>query len=198
MQERPILFNSDMVRAILDGRKSQTRRMMKAQPPENCNDSLFDFSGHGFFFEDLDSAGNCLNVWPKGGSGTSCPYGVPGDRLWVREAFNYTPDKSAIYYKAGMDSPELKWKDSRLMPKWAARIWLEITNIRVESVQDITRKESMKEGVPYTELNNHRPDELHRAQFADLWDSCYGAGVWERNDWVWVIEFKLLTEGKDA
>ena len=117
---------------------------------------------------------------------------MPGDVLYVKEAFNYTPDKSAIYYKADTKSPGLKWKLSRFMPRWGSRILLEITNIRVESVQDISKEDAVKEGVPYTELNNHRPDELHRAQFADLWDSLYGLGAWERDDWVWVIEFKKI------
>ena len=222
-----------MVRAVLDGRKSQTRRMMKAQPPENCNDPAFDCSGYGFFHEGLDSDGDCFDSWPKGDSGISCPYGVPGDKLWVRETWQavsgseeWIPiDECRIIYKATDEHPGFEasdyadvmnlkpfspirdmdivypWRPSIHMPKKFARIWLEITNIRVESVQDISEKDAKAEGA---ELYNYdgtkggwgSPTDYISA-FRILWDSCYGHGAWERNGWVWVIEFKLLTEGKD-
>lgn len=164
MQERPILFKSEMVRAVWENRKTQIRRIIKPQPSKKAT-CLRPFLNNNYWKE----------WWGKIQTidDYKCPYGVPGDRLWVRET-----------WCSGDDTEE-------------HRIVLEITDVRAERVQDISKEDAVKEGVPYTELNNHRPDKLHIGQFADLWDSCYGRRAWERNDWVWVIEFKLLTEGKD-
>ncbi len=87
------------------------------------------------------------------------------------------------------------WRPSIHMPRWASRITLEITDIRVERLQEISYADAMAEGVPFTELppGQGRPDPLHRAKFADLWESINGPGSWEANPWVWVIEFKRVT-----
>lgn len=209
MKERGILFSTDMVKAILDGRKTMTRRVIKPQPPENCSDPCFDYTGYGFFHEDLDSDGDCLDSWPEGDSGISCPYGVPGDRLYVRERFCYgevaagdsLPEASDpifisqckdendfIPYEVAIRSDwgieEVVWKPSIHMPKKFARIWLEITDVRVERIQDISQDDIMLEGVKISRQKDY-------VLFPDLWESTY-PGSWEKNDFVWVVEFKRI------
>ena len=198
MKERPILFNGEMVRAILGGRKTQTRRVIKPQPPNGTEKVMFNPTSfepdYGFYFA------------PHGGK-YKCPYGVPGDRLWVRETHAIVPrtayaqsdgvqqvlrpddNHDAAIFKAGWDlSPPGRWKPSIHMPRWASRILLEITDIRVERVQDIRCKDLTAEGInePYI-----RP--RHR-KWLELWNSINekkGFG-WDVNPWVWVIEFRRV------
>ena len=167
MKERPILFGGDMVRAILDGRKTQTRRPVK-----------LDFSGRvrrarrSWHLEDP----NAVNA---------CPFGAPGDRLWVRET--WACPQTVTYYRA--DEEALlprgeKWTPSIHMPRWASRIALEVTAVRVERVQDITEKDALAEGtIP---LDRSTPREM----FAEVWQSIYAN--WPTNPWVWVVEFRRI------
>jgi len=216
MKERPILFSTLMVRSILNRSKSQTRRVIKPQPQEN------DYSeGLGKF-------------WWKGSHGWDerqliplCPYGQPGDILWVRETFAmsydtedhpeltdnpqerwntiyvYKADGNPVYYIDG-------WKPSIFMPKAACRIKLEITDVRIERLQDITEDDAKAEGITDVEFY---PDEgfplsighmvgkddgitmLHTTRvkaYQLLWESINGKGSWDKNPWVWVISLKLL------
>jgi len=163
MKERSICFNTEMVRAILEGRKTQTRRLMNGK----------------FVF------GSCIT---EKGEIINCPYGKIGYRLWVKETFTYITLGCAVAmcYKADGYQIGSNWKTSIHMPRWASRILLEITNIRVERVQDITEKEAMEEGHIFG------CDSIE--WFQDMWDSInekrgYG---WEKNPWVWVIEFKRV------
>jgi hypothetical protein len=197
MKERPILFTGEMVRAILDGRKTQTRRVIKQQPEkvEKCFGNLRNIP-----FEKT-SIDEYTNI--------KCPYGNPGDRLWVRETWQ-TSTKGWIY-KA--DHPELKplakWKSPRFMPRRASRINLEITNIRVERVQDINIYDIEKEGINIINklphplaLSGTNPEKVKKfmnaiaqMEFKKLWDSInlkreFG---WDSNPWIWVIEFKRLS-----
>ena len=195
VKERPIIFSAPMVRALLEGRKSMTRRIVKPQPKE--------------------WAANSNGSWPIEWVGEkavplSCPYGSPGDRLWVRETHWINEEEAIVEYREEGEMPEHmqgeRWRPSIHMPRWASRITLEITGVRVERVQDITPADCECEGItgktlaspvrglPYEEYSNG--DGIiytePRLAFRALWDSIHGDGAWERNEWVWVISFKVM------
>lgn len=191
MKERPILFNGEMVRAILEGRKTQTRRVVKGQ---DVKGSLLSPGTH------LTASGHKL----------ISPYGVPGDRLWVRETwYNSRGDDSMpTYYRADQERHVPSdwqyhtgpWKPSIFMERWASRITLEITDVRVERVRDISQKDAMAEGGPPSHRSIDRVSrtfgysDFSRSWFAQLWDSINekrGFG-WDANPWVWVVEFKRV------
>lgn len=225
MSIKPILFNTDMVRAILDGRKTVTRRVVKPQPTEKmftgvCTDSTArnDKTVGQWFWG--DKPGTLTE-------GIRPPY-QPGDILYVRETWHkYTKrvgkgegcHLAEFYgYKASVKNSEdsnTPWKPSIHMPKEAARIWLKVTNVRVERLQDITHTQAEREGVgslffediafgkecykiPYIQ-----EEGLSRHQFAYLWDSTikkpdidkYG---WEANPFVWVIEFERCEKPQEG
>ncbi|WP_410525446.1 hypothetical protein H5023_23840 [Pseudomonas aeruginosa] len=206
-RERPILFNDQMVRAILEGRKTVTRRI--AKPVKHPD--LGNIYAPGALV---------LEHEPQHVVDRACPYGQPGDRLWVREAWQGPlisdeeqaanqswwkdmtkfQDQAHCAYRASGDNNEYvdpdgyfhcKWKPSIHMPRWASRILLEITAVRVERLQDITPNQCIAEGAW-----REKDKELGRGQeaiaaFADLWRST--GGDWDANPWVWVIEFKRVT-----
>lgn len=213
-KERPILFNSEMVRAILDGRKTQTRRVMRRQP-----DAVERFK-HGEETTDTDAQYAVLRCYntPKFFKGCNsgwfadAKYKTPfnefnvGDHLWVRETFAVVPEsayrhsqivqtispddaeKAAIYKQNfNLSSSGLKWKPSIHMPRWAARILLEITKIRVERLNDISEADCLKEGIGSPLLR-----DCKKPKFMDLWKSVYGEAAWDENPWVWVVEFKVI------
>lgn len=206
MKERPILFSGPMVRALLDGSKTQTRRVVKPQPYIDeqgnfCwNGSNFGQDGKGPHTQAIAS--------PIPSSKTKrvhCPYGKPGDRLWVRETFahiyrdNATPDQRRdgdVAYKAdhqGLDEYAYgTWKSSIHMPRWASRITLEVTGVRVERLQGISEADAMAEGVAETAkyLQGLSACLEHCYAYEDLWESINGAGSWDANPWVWVVNFK--------
>jgi len=188
MKERPILFSTPMVQAILAGHKTMTRRVAK------------DIDGSDPLYETKD--GEIIDTVKL------CPYGVPGDRLWVRETymlmFNpYKPDeKPHIHYKADYPRDTVVWKSSMFMPRKYSRILLEITNVRVERVQQITEDDAIAEGctlmVGVTSGGGMGLASPCYA-FKKLWDKIYakrGYG-WDINPWVWVIEFKI-TQSKEG
>jgi len=189
MKERPIIFSSEMVRAILDGKKTQTRRVIKSQI--NCN-RVYHAEQDRWLFYDISNDSYDLELDIK------CPYGKPGDKLWCKETFvrQYTGFDYGIIYKAdGIKiSEDMKWSPSIYMPRWASRIILEITGIRVERIQDITEEDAKAEGC---EIGHGLTDDspfFAREAFQKLWDSInakrgYG---WYENPWVWVIEFKVI------
>lgn len=171
MKERPIIFSGEMVRAILDGRKTQTRRAVKMR------DGAQEYSVYDF-------RRDC------------CPYGQPGDHLWVRETWlEWTEGgcKETCMYKAD-DDPRAQnfgpWKSSLFMPRWASRITLEITKVRVERLQDISEEDAKAEGVVCQEVKNSVE------AFKELWDSLRAkkGNGWETNPWIWVIEFERVTD----
>ena len=215
MKERPIIFSAEMVRALLDGRKTQTRRLIKPQPPNDVAAVFGDFS-----------YGKPLHQ-------QKCPYGQPGGRLWVRETFQPLCAHDArlidLDYETGkgyscsypatdgivefIDIFEGGWssrcKSSIHMPRWASRITLGITSIRAERVMDISEADAIAEGCrpffdkrqPYID-NNLTFDPIAGPQkaFEYLWDSIYtkrhdGKYVWAANPWVWVVEFKVMKNG---
>lgn len=198
MRERPILFSSEMVRAILEGRKTQTRRVVHGV---DGSDKFLAFGIYGkALFTD-----NILNIV----SGkphdflVKCPYGLPGDRLWVRETWA-GDDWHGYAYKAtdpdvlpfGEEVTFDKWRPSIYMPREASRTTLEIVSVRVERLQQIDNHESWREGIP--EFGKWIENEGEaRDEFARLWNSInaergYG---WDTNPWVWVIEFKQINQG---
>lgn len=210
MKERPILFSSVMVQAILDGRKTQTRRVIKPQP-------------------ELSQFGDGTWIW-KGKQDRfpqvrECSYGQPGDRLWVRETwfadppydgtwdeyafsdgiienFSVLPDRfkspEFVLYRSTWKGVDLRWRPSIFMPRWASRITLEIVNVRVERLLDISKVDARSEGMycgfepPYDFRIG--PYDAYTANFRRLWDKINakrGFG-WDQNPLVWVIEFKRV------
>lgn len=217
MKERPILFSAPMVRAILEGRKTQTRRAIRkqfaadAEPAEvpATSPEGWQISGHSGLW--WDDTGACID------DAIRCPYGMPGDRLWVRETWAPEQiDADAMTMQEVSDSvrmpayradfagnPAYKWRPSIHMPRWASRILLEITAVRVERLQDISQDDAKAEGVeqmgacPGLRLYRNyldpmtgyiRPDDA----FLSLWNSINGARSWDANPWVWVVEFKRV------
>ncbi len=194
MTTKPILFSAPMVRALLAGTKTQTRRLVKPQP---------DFVGNGIaaqFTSDDERLGRL-------GKKITCPYAV-GDILWVREAFSYTrgqglPDRGDIWYWADgnpLDGDWSKPKPSMYMPNWASRITLEVTDVRIERLQEISAEDCKAEGVKYVEDEvelYERAMPLVWHAYGRLWESIHGPGSWELNPWVWAYTFHTIEERSD-
>lgn len=199
-KETPILFTGEMVLAILDGRKTQTRRIIKPQPTKHPD---------GFIYKGrFDSERLFVTM--------RSPYGVPGDKLWVRETFGIITGKHSqrwpkgtIAYRAdhgethgGIEYDLMRWKPSIFMPRKASRINLEVVTVRVERVQDIGRdgrkaKDVMAEGITDSKIEQWRkylhPDDAPAHTYGVLWNSINGKTYpWESNPWVWVVEFIKL------
>lgn len=202
MKERPILFSAPMVRAILEGRKTQTRRVVKPQPAGKDLKSTLDGKWFSKPFGGLVLP--MIEDLP-----IECPYGQLGDRLYVREAwathscFDAIPPRDlttrSIHYQADGKAETGKYRQAFHMPRWASRILLEITAVRVERLNDISEADSRAEGCPWSD---GAPDEHGlptqlvveaKDEFVHLWRSINGPGSWETNPWVWVIEFKKVT-----
>lgn len=203
MKERPILMNSDMVRAILRGQKTQTRRPVMPQPFRTPPGTL-----HGWEWERRGKNVIWITVWHL----KSCPFGQPGDRLWVRETFAEIGSPSRVVYRADDKMPPegqvVRWTPSIFMPRALSRITLEITEVSARHVQDITEEDAWAEGMDGLENNWSAADlcatakrydlcvEDARCTYAHLWDTLYAArGLgWDANPWVWVVSFKRLEE----
>lgn len=246
MKERGMIFNAEMVRAILDGRKTQTRRIVKGVPGSH--------NFHGWVMSSTCAKDEGKACWAVGKSPLlnqpirmHCPFGDVGDRIWARETFQgplipedelseflgANPDKfeSPAYceyaadggprpeYVDADDNTRHGWRPAIHMPRWASRITLEITGVRVERLNDISHEDAGREGINtevwdqtvvarnyaaedeffqfwsesmpnYVEMN-----ELFRASFHSLWQSIYGEESWQANPWVWVIDFRLIEGG---
>lgn len=200
-RERPILFNAEMVCAILDGRKTQTRRVMK--PPPTADLSWVTEWGWTFFTPDKHISGRGR----RPGNGPSemflpCPYALE-QKLWVRETFtgdwrgNGIPARGIVNYRADGEIPEQYregnyWRPSIFMPRWASRLTLEIVEVRVQRVRDITDDDAIEEGVDRT--NTSIPTYATQ-RFQKLWDSINGkkSGCsWADNPFVWALTFKRV------
>ncbi len=230
MSERPILFSAQMARAILDGHKTQTRRVVKV----------------GDTIEERDDGTRWpyFTTWTHGDDGSpwaSCPYGEPGDRLWVRETWRYadwTEDGQPWIRYAADDARRLcervssewaarvadiwaelssaenvavdgraadrKWRPSIFLPRWASRITLAVTAVRVERLQEISELDALDEGVEgkrvTSVLNGVRGEYVvgsARDAYAALWDTINGdRAPWASNPWVWVVEFSRVEAGQ--
>lgn len=178
--EKPILFSGEMVLAILEGRKTQTRRIMKPQPWEAMEPDRSRLDYH-------------------------CVYGQRRGRLWIKETFcpSFANDDESVNgycYRATHNGPDpLRWKPAIFMPREASRIMLEITGIRVQRVQEITEEDAKAEGMePLLHVEGlyagWKGDAFkgklnHRDGFRFIWEKINGQKAWEENPWVWVIEF---------
>ncbi|MHA3368900.1 morphogenetic protein [Yersinia enterocolitica] len=199
MNEKPILFNAEMVNAILSGRKTQTRRIMRDQPEVIPPEDECGVPGYWIPY-------NAGKTMVRNEMMTiACPLGNPGDQLWVRETWaRYNIDQAShdMAYRATTPADWPKdglWRPSIHMPRWASRINLLITGVRVERLQDISQEDAQAEGM---ELTGWRPTysdpdsggeyETPYDNFAELWTSIYGEESWQANPWVWVIEFERM------
>lgn len=227
MTERPILFSAPMVRAILENRKTQTRRIVSDK-------ARIGYPHHEIEKADEVSftAGSLSFTW-------DCPYGAPGDHLWVREVFGihdgdygtvlrWRADQASVWVGARgphgesedfilggpvEDPPVIRrWKPSIHMPRWASRITLEVTGVRVERLRDISEADAKAEGCEDLTMDQEAIDALAndlteanalalalgpgtftaKCEFMDLWQSINGADSWANNPWVWVVEFRRL------
>lgn len=205
-KERPIIFSGGMVKAILEGRKTMTRRVVKPQPPEGY--SILPDTNGGWY----SMRTNAVSHFPVAVSDVPCPFGT-GRRLWVREAFALSvrdPDGPPpeddhdhinwdAIYKEGDDGHNWTdkegrpvpppWRSPIHMPRWASRITLEVTGVRVERLQEITEKDALAEGAHPGGFASRRTVPF----FQQLWDSINGKKhLWASNPWVWVVEFKVV------
>lgn len=203
MREKPILFNGPMVRAILEGRKTQTRRMMKPQPLTDITIGKYRYYGEVEGIHYLMT----LERTPRYERHIACgkpPY-LPGDRIWVREtwaAYHHIAGGKVLYEADGedyLDSDHLtvphefiKWRPSIHMPRAASRITLEVTDVRAEQVQDISDQDAIAEGILSDGFESVLLPGVPRLEYEMLWEDIYGPGSWESNPWVWVICFKVL------
>jgi hypothetical protein len=215
MKERPILFSAPMVRAILAGTKTQTRRAVRKQFAADAmvaevgatTPEGWQVSGHSGLW--WDDAGACLD------DAVRCPYGMPGDRLWVREAWARDDEDGQLIYRAdvGHDinadmweqgrhegAPRYRWRPSIHMPRVACRITLEITAVRVERLHDISEVDAAAEGAPLAlEIDGgfeRHPMGTHREGFGLIWQQINGRESWLANPWDWVVEFRKLQNNK--
>ncbi|TMJ17844.1 MAG: hypothetical protein E6G94_01230 [Alphaproteobacteria bacterium] len=198
----------EMVRAILEGRKTQTRRIIKPQPYEDAKwGTVWEPRGkkpHSPSYSSRNVSWSPITeaFWDYYRNRGGTPYGVAGDRLWVRETWfdvrrweRETGLRSGVkenaQYRADFDLPvesRVKWKPSIHMPRWASRITLEITKVRVERLQDISESDARAEGVHGQDL----PMNGARFNYSLLWDSLYGKGAWEQNPWIWAVAFQPI------
>ncbi|MEG8756697.1 hypothetical protein U4T08_01090 [Klebsiella pneumoniae] len=247
MKERGMIFNGEMVRAILDGRKTQTRREVKLNLDIASLATTYDWATslaanhyQGLTEEQIQQKAESLRgvihpVILANGQMVSiiCPHGKPGDRIWVRETWQAIHDYCdenghvderryarsiprhrgnywhPVYEEAwgneSREDREFPWRPSIHMPRWASRILLEITDVRVERLNTISEEDATSEGVPPagsllpdypgTFLTPKGDFATAKVAFQRLWESIYGEESWNANGWVWVIEFKLVEGG---
>lgn len=215
IKEHPILFSGEMVRAILAGRKTVTRRVVKPQPPDGWSPVVEHYCPVEISADGEEAPGPLCFGASDEEFGVRCPYGEPGDRLWVREAWRRTCDTDAlgcVQYKADgaalhylcdnggegdptelagpagklWDEDAAKWRPSIHMPRWVSRILLEVKSVQVERLQEITEADAEAEGFE------------RREHFIRLWDQLNASRgcSWESNPWVWRVEFKRVEGNK--
>ncbi len=214
MKTIPMLFSAPMVKALLDSRKTQTRRIIKF-PLNFCENTGFNFQDKhgkwwacGIGFSEESTSKNFIT--------SKSPYQV-GDLIWVRETFRLfdatdecdhfdhpcsCPSSGTPIYRATYDDGESTWKPSIFMPRWANRITLKVTNVKVERLQDISEADALAEGISPVDddflktLRIKKPSAC--SGFKSLWQSINGADSWNANPWVWAIEFEVINKNIDA
>lgn len=206
IKERPILFSAPMINALLQGRKTMTRRAVNPQPPTKpmpCH-----YSKTGWAESDGDTGCQCSKP-------VRYPYGWPGERLWVRETFTLgdkepcdcisggvCQHRPAVHFRAdwGGIEDDVIWRPSIFMPRWASRITLEISDVRVERLQEISEEDAIAEGMREFGTTGMFGYDLKgtpgpmvggtaREAFALLWEKINGPGSWAANPWVWCVSF---------
>ncbi|EQC0633613.1 hypothetical protein ACYVUW_004231 [Salmonella enterica] len=210
MSKRGMIFNAEMVNAILSGRKTQTRRPIKWKQTRFTEIAERDDGSLWPWAEDCERGGD---IW------FACPYGEIGDRIWVRETWqvihDHIDESSHVEYRTyapsipkekdrywhtvyaehfGDESREdrgFPWRPAIHMPRWASRILLEITDVRVERLRGLSEEDAKSEGI-IPSAGGVLPGWEYRINFRDLWMDIYGTDNWEANPWVWVIEFKRV------
>lgn len=223
IREHPILFNAEMVKAILDGRKTQTRRLMKPQPKLLKMLTAKKRLKVPRWCWDIPKGNGRVLVWDENAQPQfielEAPYKV-GDKLWVRETWAWPGEEVVIYrtpeYQKYVDMVKedlgmtIKWTPSIHMPRWASRLTLEVTAVRCERIAEISEDDARAEGAPKSlwyqpsgtksdseqrhmgSLVNHKIN--YRTGFVGIWQSIY-PGSWEKNQFVWVYEFKVIPNG---
>lgn len=187
---RPILFSGPMVRALLAGRKTQTRRIVKPQPRPLCS-HVEPFRGEGGGWIAGDNTGRIFH----------CPYGKPGDLLWARETWGDDKQFGGKLYRAtheGDDPIGSGWRPSIHMPRSASRLTLELTGVKIERLNDISKADVIAEGI--TERDGGPIEDAvcgWHEPYAALWEKLNGAGSWEANPWVWALAFRVHTVNVD-
>lgn len=221
MKERPINLKSHEVLAILQGRKTQLRRVVKPQPPK-------DHTFQGWVLDSTSGNGIGKAVWAVGDGPlmqdvvrVRCPFGQVGDRLWGRETWmyllgddnrdqcSYRADAPSVSFDSEARDYGLKWRPPINMPRSASRILLEVVSVRVERLRDISEADAIAEGsyldrcaclprskdrTPMHAAFKLETCHIHGSEFSHLWESINGVGSWDDNPWVWVIEFKRIQE----
>ncbi|MCU7998079.1 ASCH domain-containing protein [Shewanella sp. SM95] len=210
MKQRPIIFNTEMVQAIVDGRKTQTRRQMNPQPKPDTETSQGGYWFPCAAFQSMVHVEDFQHPFSRGMASDACPICSVGDQLYVRETF--ADCGSRLTYKADKDDGAhcvvKRWTPSIHMPRACARILLEVTAVRVERLNDISEQDAKAEGLQYSSVyqqwggvekhSSHKPHSPHwrwyknpQHAFKSLWNSIYEN--WDANPWVWVIEFKVIS-----
>ncbi|GAB3763629.1 hypothetical protein GCM10028796_17470 [Ramlibacter monticola] len=215
MKERPILFSAPMVRALLAGTKTQTRRAMRVQPSDEAAVTVEHF--HQTVVDRYGDEQPGPEVfgawWDDGESGLVCPYGQPGDRLWVRENGWQRPERTPQMMREGADTWApyyfdadgiseqeaadfkawgFKRRPSIHMPRAASRISLEVTGVRVERLHQISDADCVAEGCPggHGSIPGYQYNATPREHYRAVWAAVNGPGSWQANPWLWVVEFR--------
>jgi len=204
-KERPILFSDPMVRALLAGTKTQTRRVMNPQPVlHGCHWRWHDYTwiqGKRHPVDVYDLNPELASFGSLYGSLKPCPYGKPGDRLWVRETFSRHQMGEITYrstYSGRFTPGMIRWIPSIHMPRAESRITLEVNHVRVERLHDITEADALAEGMAGLMRGTTRWESEARVLFREVWESIHGAASWEENPWIWRICFRRADPGSDT
>lgn len=218
VKERPILFTGAMVRAILAGTKTQTRRLVKPVGRDG-GFVVYDNETLDAWPYRSDDGESCYHTtWTKDGryclheTPIECPHGAAGDRLWVRETFSESEPcflggkaQPTVWYRANNNRPtwaERRWRPSIFMRRPLSRLLLEVTDVRVQRLQDISEADAKAEGIEYVDDGRGHygvrgVDGTHgwtaAESYGRLWESINGAGSWDRNPWVWAVNFRRVT-----
>lgn len=217
MTARPIIFSAPMIRALLAGEKTQTRRIVKPQPPRDHSPlvvgrfcpTVIDRWGEELPGDEVFGVTTEDGEWC-----TRCPYGQPGDLLWVRETWGAWPHMmggiqlDSLRYRADGEYQDEHgawcWRPSIHMPRWASRLTLRITDVRVQRLQDISTEEAFAEGIERIDaycgaiqLPHGKSYSTARGAFRSLWTTIHGPDSWSANPWVWALTFEVIRKNVD-